>query len=64
MIYLIGFTRSEKRSVKVIDDDIYNRIIAFKAKKEIIIEQEAFTNCVHDYNRASNLHESGVTRTA
>ena len=34
--FYIGFTRTEKYKVKVIDDDTYNRIIEFKAKTEII----------------------------
>ena len=28
----IGFMRTEKRNVKVIDDDFYNKMLEFKAK--------------------------------
>ena len=34
--FCIGFTRGEKKYVKVIDDDICNRKIKFKAKSEAI----------------------------
>ena len=34
--FCIGFSRTEKKYVKVIDDDIYNRIRNFKAKNKII----------------------------
>ena len=34
--FCIGFTRTEKKYVKVINDDISNRKIEFKAKREII----------------------------
>ena len=34
--FCIGFTRTEKKYVKVIKDDISNRKIEFKAKREII----------------------------
>ena len=34
--FCIGFTRTEKKYVKVIDDDICNRKIEFKAKSEIM----------------------------
>ena len=30
--FFIGFTQTEKKYVKVIDDDIYDRIIELKAK--------------------------------
>ena len=33
--FCIGFTRTEKWQVKVIDDDIYSRITEFKAKNKI-----------------------------
>ena len=33
--FCIGFTRPEKKYVKMIDDDVYNRIIEFKAEKKI-----------------------------
>ena len=35
-IFCIGFTRTEKKYVKVIDYDICNRKIEFKAKSEIM----------------------------
>ena len=34
--FCIGLTRTEKNSVKVIDGDIYNRKIEFKASSEIM----------------------------
>ena len=34
--FCIGFTRTEKKYVKVIDDDICNRKIKFKAKSKIM----------------------------
>ena len=34
--FCVGFSRTEKKYVKVTDDDIYNRIRKVKAKKEII----------------------------
>ena len=34
--FCIGFTRTEKKYVKVIDDDIYNKKIELKAKSEIM----------------------------
>ena len=34
--FCTGFTRTEKKCVKVIDDDIRNRKIEFKAKSEIM----------------------------
>ena len=34
----------EKKYVKVIDDDIYNRIIEFKAKNEIIKMNRNYSN--------------------
>ena len=34
--FCIGFTRTEKKYVKVIDDDICNKKIEFKAKSEIM----------------------------
>ena len=36
MAFCIDFTRTEKKYVKVIDDDICNRKIEFKAKSEIM----------------------------
>ena len=35
-IFCIGFTLAEKLKIKVIDGDIWNRKIEFKAKNEII----------------------------
>ena len=32
----IGFTQAEKKCVKVIDDDINNKILKYKIKKEMI----------------------------
>ena len=32
--FCIGFMRTEKKNVKVIDDDIWNRKIEFKSKSE------------------------------
>ena len=34
--FCIGFTRTEKKYVKVIDDDVCNRKIGFKAKSGIL----------------------------
>ena len=34
--FCIGFTRTEKKYVKVIDDDICDRKIEFKEKREIL----------------------------
>ena len=34
--FCIGFTRTEKKYVKVTDDDIHDRIIEDRAKTEII----------------------------
>ena len=34
--FCIGFTRTEKKYVKVINDDICNREIGFKAKSDIM----------------------------
>ena len=42
--FCTGFTRTEKYQVKVIDDDIYNRIIEFKAKNEIIKMNRNYSN--------------------
>ena len=36
MTFCIGFTRTEKKCIKLIDDDICNRKIEFKAKSEIM----------------------------
>ena len=36
LTFCIGFTRTKKKYVKVIDDDICNRKIEFKAKSEIM----------------------------
>ena len=38
--FCVGFTRTVKKYVKVIDDDICNRKIEFKAKSEKGKEQE------------------------
>ena len=42
--FCIGFTRTENYQVKVIDDDIYSRIIEFKAKYETIIMSRNYSN--------------------
>ena len=34
--FCIGFTRTEKKNIKVIDDGICNRKIEFKAKSELM----------------------------
>ena len=34
--FRIGFTQTEKKYVNVIDNDIYDRIIEYKAKSETI----------------------------
>ena len=36
LTFCIGFTRTENKCVKVIDDDICKRKIEFKAKSEIM----------------------------
>ena len=36
MTFFIGFTRTEKTYVKMIDDDICNRKTEFRAKSEIM----------------------------
>ena len=41
---LYWFTRTEKKCVNVIDDDIYNRIIEFKVKNEIISMNRDYSN--------------------
>ena len=40
IIFFISHTQMEKKYMEVIDDDIYSRIIEFKANNEIIIAQE------------------------
>ena len=42
--HFVGFTRTEKKYVKFIDDDIYNMIIAFKTKNEIITTKKNYSN--------------------
>ena len=65
--FCIGFTRAKKYYVKVIVDDIYNRIIEFKAKDEIIKMNRNYSNVdkriwthkyVHDHN-ACDKNNSG-----
>ena len=36
MTFFIGFTGTEKKCIKLIDDDICNRKIEFKSKSEIM----------------------------
>ena len=42
--FCIGFTQTEKKYVKVIDDDIYHRIIEYKAKTEKIKMNRNYSN--------------------
>ena len=42
--FCIGFTQTEKKYVKVIDDDIYDRIIKYKAKNEITKMSRNYSN--------------------
>ena len=42
--HFAGFTRTEKKYVKFINDDIYNMIIAFKTKNEIITTKKNYSN--------------------
>ena len=42
--FCIGFTQTEKKYVKVIDDDIYDRIIEYKAKTEKIKMNRNYSN--------------------
>ena len=43
-VFVTGFTRTEKICVKVIDDDIYSRIIKFKAKNKRIKMYRNYSN--------------------
>ena len=43
-IFCIGFTLAEKLKIKVIDGDIWNRTIEFKAKNEIIKMNRNYSN--------------------
>ena len=43
-IFCIGFTLAEKLKIKVIDGDIWNRKIEFKAKNEIIKMNRNYSN--------------------
>ena len=47
--YCVGFSRTEKKYVKVTDDDIYNRIRKVKAKKEIIKMNRNYYNADKKY---------------
>ena len=42
--FCIDFTQTEKKYVKVIGDDIYDRIIKYKAKNEIIKMSRNYSN--------------------
>ena len=42
--FCIGFTQMKKKYVKVIDDDIYDRVIEYKAKNEIIKMNRNYSN--------------------
>ena len=42
--FCIGFTQTEEKYVKIIDDDIYNRIIEIKAQNEIIVMNRNYSN--------------------
>ena len=42
--FCIGFTQTEKKYVNVIDDDIYDRIIKYKAKNEITKMSRNYSN--------------------
>ena len=47
--FCMGLTRTEKKYVKVIDDDIYHTIIEFKAKSEIIKMNRNYSNVDKKY---------------
>ena len=47
--FCVGFSRTEKKYVKVTDDDIYNRIRKVKAKKEIIKMNRNYYNADKKY---------------
>ena len=42
--FCIGFMQMKKKYVKVIDDDIYDRVIEYKAKNEIIKMNRNYSN--------------------
>ena len=42
--FCIGFTQMKKKYVKVIDDDINDRVIEYKAKNEIIKMNRNYSN--------------------
>ena len=42
--FCIGFTQTEEKYGKIIDDDIYNRIIEIKAQNEIIVINRNYSN--------------------
>ena len=43
-VIFIGFTRTEKKYVKVIDDDIYSKIAEFKMKHKIMKMNRNYDN--------------------
>ena len=47
--FCVGFSRTEKKYVKVIDDDIYNRIKKVKAKNEVIKMSRNYYNADKKY---------------
>ena len=54
--FCIGFTGAEKYQVKLIDN-IYNRIIEFKAKNEIMKMSSNYSNVVKRIWRDKYVHE-------
>ena len=48
-LFCVGFSRTEKKYVKLIDDDIYNRIRKVKAKNEIIKMNRNYYNADKKY---------------
>ena len=56
--HFLGFRRTEKKCFKVIDDDpIYNRIVEFKAKNEIITMNRNYSNVNKKIWRLKYVHE-------
>ena len=55
--FCTGFTRKEKQQVKVIDDDIYSRIIEFKANNEIIKMSKNYSNIDKRTRAGKYVHE-------
>ena len=49
IIFCIGFARTEKKYVKVINDDICNREIEFKAKSDIMKMNRSYKKLTRKY---------------